>query len=369
MKAVRYQLWCILLVFVFVFSGCQRQKAVWKGKIRQENGVTIISNPREPMYPDQVLTLERELVIGGEEAKGEAAFSSIGSSGSVEVDDEGNIFILSPRDAAVFVYDGHGNFLRKFGRPGQGPGELGPAQSIFISGDTVWINCLNRKISVFTRNGDFLRSFSTKEFAVYFAKCDRSGNIYGFELGWLEDNPAVRLVKFDREMNLIMEITRYQIPEPDKPLDPFAPLPYWQMTPDEILVFGRPESYGFEFYNSDGRLVRKVSKSFSPARVTDEEKERHKRNFSGEVRFRLEYHPGFGRFICDDTGRLFVQTFEQSGDGSYIHDIIDDRGRFIARIPLKASLLAGKKDKLYCSEEDEKGFNILVRYGLRWDLK
>ncbi|MCX8160188.1 MAG: 6-bladed beta-propeller [Candidatus Saccharicenans sp.] len=369
MNSRKYISFLVLLGTILLGVSCAQKKAEWKGKIRQENGVTIISNPREPMYPGRVLTLEKELVIGGEEAADGRAFSSIGSSSSVEVDDEGNIFVLSPRDAAVFVYDGQGNFLRKFGRPGQGPGELGPAQSIFISGETVWINCLDRKISVFNRNGDFLRSFSTKEFTIYFAKCDRWGNIYGFEPGWLKDNPAVRLLKFDGEMNFLMEITRYPIPEPDKPLDPFAPLPYWQMTSDERLVFSRPEAYLLEFYNSDGRLVRQVSKSFSPVRITDEEKERHKRSFSGEVKFRLEYHPGFGRFICDDQGRLFVQTFEQSSDGSYIHDIFDDQGRFMARIPLKGSLLAGKRDKLYCSDEDEKGFSILVRYGLRWNLK
>lgn len=362
MKAARYQLLALLLISVFMVSGCEQKTAKWKGMVRQENGVIIISNPREPMYSGQVLTLEKELAIGGEEAKDEDAFSSIESSSSVDVDDEGNIFILSPRDAAVFVYDGQGNFLRKFGRLGQGPGELGPPQSFFVSGNSVMINSLNRKISFFTRAGDFLGSFSTKEFLLYFARCDREGNIYGFELGWHKDNPAVKLLKFDNEMNLIMEIARYPIPEPDKPLDPFAPFPYWQMTPDEMLVFGRPEAYLFEFYNNDGRLVRKVSKAYSPVRITDEEKERRKRNFSGEVQFRLKYHPGFGSLICDDKGRLFLQTFEQLTAGVYFHDIFDENGRFMTRIPLKGSLLAGKKDKLYCSDEDENGFNLLARY-------
>ncbi|MDI6849876.1 MAG: hypothetical protein QME69_08805 [Candidatus Saccharicenans sp.] len=177
------------------------------------------------------------------------------------------------------------------------------------------------------------------------------------------------MLKLDRDMNLIMEIASYPMPEPDKPPDPFAPFPYWEMTPDGMLVFGRPEIYTFEFYNSDGKLARRVTRAFSPVRITDEEKEKRKRNFSGRAQFRLEYHPGFGRFICDDKGRLIVRTFERSAEGSYFHDIFDEGGRYVAKVPLKGTLLAGKNDKLYCGDEDENGFNILIRYDIRWNLK
>ncbi|MGB9906636.1 MAG: 6-bladed beta-propeller [Candidatus Saccharicenans sp.] len=369
MKRAKYQVIIITFTLAWLLSGCGQEKEIWKGTIRQEGGLTIVSNPKEPIYPGEVLKLEKELVIGGAGATGEEVFSSIGPSASVDVDDDGNIFILSPRDAAVFIYNSSGRFLRKFGRPGQGPGELGPVQSISVSGDTVMINDLSRKISIFSRNGDFIRSFSTKGYLLYFPRFDREGNIYAFEPGWLEERPTVRLLKFDSQMNLIMEITRYPIPEPDKPFDPFAPFPYWQRTSDDRLVFGRPESYELEFYDSDGKLWRKVTRAFSPVRITEEEKERQKRNFSGEIQFRLEYHPAFGRFICDDKGRLFVQTFEQSSPGGYLHDIFDEQGRFVARIPLKGALILGKRDKLYCRDEDEKGFNLLIRYGLRWQLK
>ncbi|MGB9894101.1 MAG: 6-bladed beta-propeller, partial [Candidatus Saccharicenans sp.] len=184
MKSGKYQLQVIIIALSLLLWGCGQEKEAWKGTVRREGNVTIISNPKEPMYREEILKVEKELVIGGAEAKGEGAFSSIGASGSVDVDDEGSIFILSPRDAAVFVYDSRGNFLRKFGRPGQGPGELGPVQSISISNNTVMINDLSRKISIFSRNGNFLRSFSTKGYLLYFPKFDRKGNIYAFEPGW-----------------------------------------------------------------------------------------------------------------------------------------------------------------------------------------
>jgi len=64
-----------------------------------------------------------------------------------------------------------------------------------------------------------------------------------------------------------------------------------------------------------------------------------------------------------------VQTFERSAEGSYFHDIFDEQGRYMAKVPLKGTLLAGKNDKLYCSDEDENGFTILIRYGMKWNFK
>ena len=34
----------------FMFVSCQKQKAEWKGTIEEVDGVTIIKNPKEPMY-------------------------------------------------------------------------------------------------------------------------------------------------------------------------------------------------------------------------------------------------------------------------------------------------------------------------------
>ena len=82
-----------------------------------------------------------------------------------------------------------------------------------------------------------------------------------------------------------------------------------------------------------------------------------------------DYHAAFGRYICDDRGRLFVQTFEKSADGNYIYDVFDAEGRFITRVSLKGRPLVGKNEKLYCREKDESGYEILVRYRLIWKIR
>jgi len=44
------------------------------------------------------------------------------------------------------------------------------------------------------------------------------------------------------------------------------------------------------------------------------------------------------------------------------------QGRFLTGIPLPGEPKIWKKGKLYCREEDEDGFQLLVRYLLKWKL-
>ena len=37
---------------------CEKQKAEWKGTIEEMDGVTIVKNPKEPMYGEDVFSLE-----------------------------------------------------------------------------------------------------------------------------------------------------------------------------------------------------------------------------------------------------------------------------------------------------------------------
>ncbi len=45
MKAAIYKLFALFLSSLIVLSGCGVKKAEWKGTIRWENGLEIISNP------------------------------------------------------------------------------------------------------------------------------------------------------------------------------------------------------------------------------------------------------------------------------------------------------------------------------------
>jgi hypothetical protein len=63
----------------------------------------------------------------------------------------------------IFVYDQAGRFQRSVGRPGSGPGELGPLNRVVTGlGDTlVVLDQAQRRIQIFSPSGDFVRGFRT----------------------------------------------------------------------------------------------------------------------------------------------------------------------------------------------------------------
>lgn len=73
----------ILFIFICVASiailltGCDRQKAKWRGKVEEVGGVTIVKNPKVPLHGPEVLALDEELSIGVVDGPKEQTFSMI----------------------------------------------------------------------------------------------------------------------------------------------------------------------------------------------------------------------------------------------------------------------------------------------------
>ena len=65
----------LFLSVIIMLVSCGRQKSEWKGTIEEENGVTVVKNPKEPMYGEDIFSLEEDLSIGEAEGKKEYMFS------------------------------------------------------------------------------------------------------------------------------------------------------------------------------------------------------------------------------------------------------------------------------------------------------
>lgn len=81
---------------MFVF--CGPQKAEWQGTIEEVDGVTVVKNPKEPMYPEDVFNIGEELTIGKAVGPKEYVFSNLGY---VTVDDRGYIYALDRKEKHV----------------------------------------------------------------------------------------------------------------------------------------------------------------------------------------------------------------------------------------------------------------------------
>ena len=77
---------------------------------------------------------------------------------NVAVDKDGNVYVTDTLNDRVEIFDADGNFIRTFGKPGDGPGYFARPKGIAIDGDGhVWVaDGVQDRVQVFTPEGQLL---------------------------------------------------------------------------------------------------------------------------------------------------------------------------------------------------------------------
>jgi len=187
-----------LSVFMILIS-CQEQKAGWQGTIEEENGITVVKNPETPIYSEDMFSMEEEIAIGEAKGREEYMFQRINT---FAVNDTEDIYVLDYQAKHVKVFNKHGQFIKTFGQPGQGPGEFQFPQSIICSNQKeIVVSGMNR-VSYFTLEGEFIKSLRIAGVMIITADIDSNGNILCFDLAM--DKGVYELKKFDSDSNYLL---------------------------------------------------------------------------------------------------------------------------------------------------------------------
>ena len=374
-KKIRSVLITALVIFLAVGAGCSRD--TWKGTIVKEGDVTIVKNPREPLYKTPVLELKEDLSIGGPAAQGDDAF---GQARQVVVDDAGTMYVLDEQASDVKVFDASGNYLWTIGRRGQGPGELEFPMTLSLNraADELTVQQQTRGLAVFRTDGTFLRQQSLKGLISGRGRVDSRGNIYVLEIVLGDNGSSYATKKLAPDGSLLATISETPAPAGKggsgvRRIQPFLPVAYFLVDRDDRLVYGYPETYEIQFYGpAEAKVLRKIVRKYDPVPVRAEEKAELEKEIPPGMKVEIEYpkdHPAFTRFFLSDLGHLIVQTYEKAAGGKIVHDVFDAEGRFIGRVPLKGIGLEILNGKYYALEEDEEGYQYVKRYAVTWNVK
>ncbi len=358
----------LFLVISIMTVSCKKQKAEWEGKIEKEDGVTVVRNPKEPMYGEDVFSLEEELSIGEAVGREEYMFSEIRG---IAVDDVERIYVLDSKEAHIKVFDKNGEYVKTISKKGQGPGELGLPRSVFITpqNEIMVPDISNRRLAFFSLEGDFIKNISTAKMNLMSTKIDSEENIIGIVAHRGEENQRLELKKFDSDLNYLYLFASSPLPGP-RSFNPFMPVLRWDLTKNDLIVCGYPKKYEIEIFDTEGNVIKKIKKDYDPVEITKEELE-HLEELPPTIKLSiLKYKSAYQRLIVDDEGKIFILTWERVEDGDgYYYDIFDAVGKYIAKIPLKTTPRVLKKNKLYTVEEDEEGYQIVKRYKVNWNIK
>jgi hypothetical protein len=347
-------------------------QVTWKGTVVKEGDVTVVRNPKEPLYKTPVIELKEDLSLGGPEAQGDYAFGQVRT---FVVDDAGSIYVLDSQASHVKVFDASGKYVRTIGRQGQGPGELESPMTLSLNrtSSELAVHQASRRMSYFKTDGTFLRHLSFKEMWALRGRVESMGTIYITEGIVDPKDPRYELKKLGPDASVIAMLAKSPAPNASVKFDPFMAISYFQIDPSDSVVYGYPETYEIQFFGpSDQNIFKKIRREYDPVLVTAEEKEEQKKDIPPGITLNFDfskYHSAFSRFFLSDLGHVIVQTWEKTKDGKSIHDIFDAEGRFIGRVPLKPSGVEVLKGKYYALEEDEDGYKLVKRYAVTWTIK
>ncbi len=359
----------VFLWMIFIFASPVQQKTKWKGTVEEIDGVTVVKNPKEPMYANDILHLEEELSVG-EEGKGDEYIFS--KARDIAVDEEGNIYILDSNEAHIKIFDTTGKYVKTIGNKGQGPGEMSSPSSLQITPQNeIAVNDSSAlKIHFFTLDGIFLRAAVFQRYLGFVSNplIDREGNITAGYMT-IKNEATYFLKRFNSQLKEsfpIFSVVVLKYPQ----INPFYPRCYWDLIEENNLVWGFSDKYELFIIDSEGKTVKKITREYDPVKITDEEKEKSTEGLLGGVKFVWNAHHNPFIYLCvDDEGRIFTRTYEKAPEsGKYYYDVFDPDGKYAVKIPFKSRPYVIKKGKLYTIEEDEEGYQLVKRYRIEWKI-
>jgi outer membrane protein assembly factor BamB len=373
----------IALTIVLFFSSFCTQKGEKVEKII-EDGVEVVINHIEPYKisgePNSFI-LEEKCIIDTE--RDDVAELGLNDITAFDVDSEENIYFLNIKSTKnlILKFDRNGNLLTSFGRKGQGPGEVQWAPYMKInSQDEIVITDAGKKVIIFNEDGSLVKEIPIDSSISRVTPLDNGGYlIFKSIMDPSADYIEMPLILCNSELEELKELDRYKLPNfmKTRRRKGTEPVYVWSESKGNIYVGNEERGYEIWVYNLKGNLVRKIRKEFKNMLITEEYKNNKLKILSEPMRkmtYFSESFPAFQSFFTDDSGRLFVMTYERDESlGEYIFDIFNPDGAFIGRKNIRALYSSGlvwaviNKGNLYYIQEKESGYKELVVYKLTWE--
>lgn len=360
----------LLIIFaVSLIISCGQPKSAWKGSIEEIDGITVVKNPKEPIYGEDVLTLEEDLVIGGEVDEVEPLFLSVKT---FKLDDDENIYVLDSKAHKIKVFNKTGQLVREFGEKGQGPGELDFPTNIelYFENQIIVFNMRGRKMSLFSRSGEFIKDLSMEKHGrISRIRVDSQGSFYAYSMLREESSRKIKVDKFDSNLDLVSNIVSVENEIDYYSIEAVPTYLYFHVINDNF-VWGHASKYVLHVVDPDGNEVRRIIRDYDPVELTKKDKEKITKEFSSmpsSIKLKFpDVYPPFDWFYPGISGGIVVRTPEKTADDSNYFDFFDSEGRYIAKIPFKFLPRSWKNDKVYFAEEDEEGYQLIKRYKAIW---
>jgi len=376
MLRIRFHL-VVSFALIFIIS-CQREHARWDGIIERENGIIIINNPKKPIHESNTIRLSEELSIGQSKETGNGPIlRNVPISSSVDVDKDGNIYVLDWKARQILVFNSEGRYLRSIGRKGQGPGEFQGVAAIKIlpANELAVYDSTNRRLSIFAFNGTLINMISNLP-GLEIAAIDGDGNLVGTILAMTETHNLYELVKVFVGQKRTTKIGKVEtkLPFVGNNLYVFAHMISFDVQADNRIVWGSQESYQLYIADKKGNSTKKITKEYDPIAISDDDRIKRaveilKGTNLNPSSLKIEsprFRGAFSAIRSDEQGNIYVLTSEKDEKNRYYIDVFDSDGKYSFRIALKSIPILIRNNQFFLAEESKEGYLLIKKYRISW---
>ena len=354
----------------------------------EESEIKYVRNPSNPLYGELTLLLIEDLSIGGEEDEKSSFYRGV----DLAVDDTENIYILDKGNCRVQKYDLRGNYLRSFGRKGQGPGEfLSPTTICLLNGKLLAYDIDQSRISIFGQQGELMGSLPLRE-KVYFWGPMTDNQIAAQTFSFRENDRTSDIVLFDGSGIMKKTIASYNSPMGALlhgaligTLNGLDPRLFMRILSPQWGVFGYSDRYELNLFDNRGEITVVIQKDEEAREISKHDRDKiidseinlwlkrkirlQKQEVTKVYKF-TKYSPFYFNIIVDDRQRIY--TLKRPDDESSLnYDLFDKDGRYVFKIKIspRVSISLIKKGHIYSTYvDDQTGAIMIKRYRIdNWD--
>jgi hypothetical protein len=346
--------------------------AVYPVKIETIEGVRTVLNPAFPRDGVLRFTIQDDLTIGGESGGTE---SVLNRPQSLDVDAEGNIYVLDWGDVEFKVFAPDGRLLRKFGKKGQGPGEF-DIPAFFVLGADGRIFLLSGRqyqLIILDGSGKYLSSFRLEGFCdslgvdkhdrIYYSQMifpqEGGGEEYTLVQNRMALFKADELGKEKVRLGEYLDVTMLRKMQAQMVTSLTSRESYttaWLVGPDDRVYIGYNKDYRLDVYDADWKLLFRFGREFTPIRHP-----RYKPDGADP-----EFYPAFSdwRKFFDGEGNLWLEQYVEEGIKDHVFDVFSPEGTYLKQVRVPETLFLVRGDKAYSIIRQEDEFLVVKRFRL-----
>ena len=337
MKVLRY---LVVLSAVILLIGCTKKEVTYEQY--DENGVRITKNNGIPGDSTLTITVKEAAVI--EMTNEEYPEKTIRQLTSMDVDSEGNIYILDAPKARISKFDSSGSFIKSFGTSGQGPGEFQRPQHLIISSDTIVVSDFGTwKLVKFDLEGKYSGEKQFEDYYQFPAKPEVFGDGYiSFSQFTKADESGQRinvisLGLYDKNFELIKDVYQAEsVLDLSVEYDATSFGIKHRISNNELYVSKNSKTeYSIDVYDLNGERIRQIRKNHIRVKAPQEQIDKQKEyNEKRGTKFLTEYYNAISAIYSDKYNRLWVGSAQQEKEEGIWYDIFEN-DVFLARVKIE----------------------------------